>query len=404
MHSQLLLNRYLCSHAWHTQVEHAPLVQIADLFGSYGISFLVMLVNAAIYEWIGGKSRRTQWTGTVIAAVIVAATLAYGYARLNQTSEFKTSDTTIALIGQDEESIFVQDLEREQHIFSSYVNQSLQAAAEAGRSKQTIDAVVWPESMYNGGLPWMIRDRKAAVPSASPDPELASMILDYREQFQQRSAQVQQAIRATADQDTVPQLIVGCSVVQYEAPQAGYSGVVHINSENAVDDWYGKTHLVMFGEYIPLIDYLPFVKDFVPPGMGVTPGPGPKVFPVDDLSIAPTVCIEIAVERVIPRQLAQLQGQGQMPDVVINVTNDRWFDHSSVVEHHLRCARFVAIVSRRPILIAANGGPTAWIDSSGRLVARLPNETNGFLLVKPQLDPRTSPYLKLQDWPARVLG
>ncbi len=138
--------------------------------------------------------------------------------------------------------------------------------------------------------------------------------------------------------------------------------------------------------------------------MGVTPGDGPRVFKVDELSIAPTVCIETAVERVIPRQLADLYCQKQMPDVVINVTNDRWFDHSSVVEHHLRCARFVAIACRRPILISANGGPTAWIDSSGRIVERLPNDGNGYLLVKPQLDPRTSPYLTIQDWPARLLG
>ncbi len=248
----------------HTQVEHALLVQIADLFGSYGVSFVVLLVNAAIYEWIGGKTQRSKWMATATACVVLISAMGYGFLRLNQSHDLNASATTIALIGQDEESIFVQDVEREQRIFSSYVNQSLQAAAEAGRTKQTIGAVVWPESMYNGGLPWMIRDAKALPPATSPDPELAAMILDYREQFQQRSQQIQQAIRATAAQDAVPQLIVGCSVVQYEAPQAGYSGVVHVGPDGAVADWYGKTHLVMFGEYIPLIDYIPFIKSFVP--------------------------------------------------------------------------------------------------------------------------------------------
>lgn len=388
----------------HTQVDHSMLVQIADLFGSYGLSFVVLLVNAVINEWMFGEASRSRWIATATACAVLIVTLGYGSWRLNQSENLKKSSTTIALIGQDEESIFVQDMQREQRIFGSYVNQSLKAAADAGNKKQAIDAVVWPESMYNGGLPWMIRDAKAPPPATSSDPELATMILDYREQFQQRSQQIQQAIRATANQASIPQLIVGCSVVQYEEPPAGYSGVVHVNSEGVVDRWYGKTHLVMFGEYIPLIDYLPFIKALVPPGMGVTPGTGPETFKVNDCLIAPTVCIETAVERVIPQQLARLHRQAQMPDVVVNVTNDRWFDHSSVVEHHLRCARFVAIACRRPVLIAANGGPTAWIDSSGRIVERLSNDTNGFLLVNPQLDDRISPYLRIQDWPARLLG
>ncbi len=386
----------------HTQAEQTYLIQIADLFGTYGVTFLVLLVNATVYELIGGTCRRSQQLAVATTVLALAGSLGYGYWRLSQTQNFESTSATIAVIGQDQESIFIQDAEREQRIFASYVTQSLQAAASARDSARQLDAIIWPESMFTGGLPWMIREPNAPAPAQADDAELAAMIIEYRDQFQQRAKQIQQAIATTTGQTSLPHLVVGCSVVKYEPPPAVYSGVVHVNDTGQVNDWYGKTHLVMFGEYIPLIDYLPFIQSWVPPGMGVTPGAGPAVFDVNGLALSPTVCIETAVERVIPRQLALLQRTASLPDVIINVTNDRWFDHSAVVEHHLRCARFVAIACRRPVLIAANGGPTVWIDSSGRIIERLENDANGFLLARPTIDSRVSPYLSLGDWPARI--
>ena len=93
-----------------------------------------------------------------------------------------------------------------------------------------------------------------------------------------------------------------------------------------------------------------------------------------------------------------------MPDVIVTVTNDGWFDDSSVIEHHLRCAQLVAVGCRRPILSAANNGPTAWIDSSGRVVDRLSTGSNGAIIATPIRDERTSLYVRMGDWPAKVLA
>ena len=183
-----------------------------------------------------------------------------------------------------------------------------------------------------------------------------------------------------------------------------YSGVVHVSGEGKLADWYGKTHLVMFGEYVPIIPYLPGLRSLVPEGLGLRTGPGAKRFVVGETAVVPNICIETAVERVTINQVAELQRRGQSADVIVTVTNDGWFDDSSIIDHHLRCAQLVAVGCRRPILSAANNGPTAWIDSRGQLVQRLARGSNGAIIATPARETRQTLYVSIGDWPARLLA
>ena len=58
------------------------------------------------------------------------------------------------------------------------------------------------------------------------------------------------------------------------------------------------------------------------------------------------------------------------PDVLVNITNDSWYWGSSELDMHLACDVFRAVETRKPLVIAANGGISAWIDASGRIRAR----------------------------------
>jgi apolipoprotein N-acyltransferase len=411
----------------HTQADVPAVIQIADTLGSYGVSFLVSLVNAALADfWFSnrrddpkdaGDGHRTsvspqgigRFTGLAVAGVAALATIGYGLWRLQQAARpARSSATTIALVGRDEPIDFEQASGRELEIFDAYFRQSLEAARMAAERGVALDAVVWPESMFTGSLPWLVAepDRPLVVPPGSPlgEPELRDIIAENRNHFEHRARQVQFALRQITGQSEGPELVVGCSVVRYDAPAGGHSGCVHIGGDGKVARWYAKNHLVMFGEYIPLIDYLPWIDRFIPPGMGILPGEGAVALAVGDLVVSPNVCIETAVERVTVGHVRDLIGRGSAPDVVVNVTNDGWFDRSSIVEHHLRCAQMVAVASRRPILIAANGGPTAWIDGSGRVVQRLPSDAGGVILVAAVPDGRNAPHLWVGDWPARVIA
>ncbi len=393
----------------HTLADVPPLIQIADAFGSYGVTFLVVWVNASIAHCLLRLPRWPLVAATASAAVVL--TLAYGYYRLDQRSHTMAGEPLtirIALIGRDEPVIFEQDSERQWAIFDRYAMQSLATAqVEQGRGGR-IDLVVWPESMFSGSLPWLEIDDEPGfqVPEGVElsQAEFRELIDDSREQFERRAADLQAALRQATGQGTDPELLVGCGVVRYgQVPQV-HSAVVHIAAGGRVVDWYAKTHLVMFGEYIPLIDYLPWLHRLIPPGMGVTPGDRAVAMTTVGVTHSPNICIETAVERVTANHVRDLTLRGETPDVLINVTNDGWFDRSSIVDHHLRCCQFVAIATRRPLLVAANGGPTVAIDGSGAIMQRVAYDQNESLVVSPFRDGRPGWHQTIGDWPARAMA
>ncbi len=415
----------------HTQADVPALIQIADLCGSYGVSFVIVLANTAIAEGLLAAYRRRRaaasaepaesglpvvnphqakpWLSGGVALATVLATVVYGFWRLGQAeAQSQTAAINLALIGRDEPIVFEQDTRRELEIFDAYFRQSYEAAEQAAKQNLQLDAVIWPESMFTGGLPWLAADpdRPIVVPPGleMSESEFREIVLERQRQFEHRAAQVQAALRQATGQATGPALIAGCSIVSYNEPSGGHSGCVHIGPDGRVANWYAKTHLVMFGEYIPAMDYVPWIDRIIPPGMGLLPGKQPVAMAIGDRSVMPTICIETAVERVTLNQVRELIARGTAPDLLVNVTNDGWFDGSAVVEHHLRCAQFVAVACRRPLLIAANGGPTAWIDGSGRIVERLRNDAAGAILVTSRLDGRSGLYQQIGDWPARLFA
>ncbi len=86
--------------------------------------------------------------------------------------------------------------------------------------------------------------------------------------------------------------------------------------------------------------------------------------------------------------LRTLRAQGHDPQVLINVTNDSWFRGSSILDHHLACEVLTAVELRRPFLIAANTGLTAWIDGSGRILQQTKRLEPAFIIAEPTIDSR----------------
>jgi apolipoprotein N-acyltransferase len=83
--------------------------------------------------------------------------------------------------------------------------------------------------------------------------------------------------------------------------------------------------------------------------------------------------------------------------VLVNITNDGWFRGSSELDMHLACGVFRAVEMRKPLLIAANTGFSAWIDSDGQIVQQGKRRGADVIIAKPQLDDRRSFYLAHGD-------
>ena len=387
----------------HMLADVPHLIQIADLFGSYGVSFFLVVINVGVY-WMLRRFRGSVaapqqpecLVAFTVAAIAVLANVGYSQYRIDQAAATAPDSlATFVLIQRDEQVDYGQSAEREVEILEAYRRQTVHAVSQVD---EVVDAVIWPESMFTGALPWMIVADDAKLPNDLPaEPE------QFRNALLYRAGTLQYQLSEKQPNTTLPHLLVGCGVIRYSQTREIYSGLLHISPEQKVD-WYGKTHLVMFGEYIPFLPYIPLLKSLVPPGLGVKPGPGPKRYDVNGTVVLPNICIETAVERVTVNQMKSMRNDGGLPDVVATIANDGWFDDSSLIEHHLRCAQFVAIGCRRPILSAANNGPTAWIDSDGKVVERLPRGTSGYVLAKPKRNNRISLYVRIGDWPAKILA
>lgn len=386
----------------HVLVNVPILVQIADLFGGYGVSALLALANLFAWQTIQAcrhKISRTQYGFTLgITLTSFLAVLGYGHFRLSEPLGEPLA--RFALIQRNEQVEYVLNPERQIEMFQGYAASSVDAAR---LTSDVIDAYIWPESMYSATNPNVYLLPDATVPAQFPGTlqDFKDGIRDQQLAFTKRAGFVQSALlREQPKSVLTPELIVGCGVVEYGEGINVYSAVINIDADHQVETWYGKTHLVMFGEYIPILPSIPGLSNLVPPGMGLEPGDGGKLMRVGNTWVAPNVCIETAVERVAINQMRQFHSDGQTPDVVATVTNDGWFDDTSVIDHHLRCAQMVAIACRRPILSAANNGPTAWIDSRGQIVERLKTGENGFVIATPRRDERISLIVRIGDWPA----
>lgn len=424
--------------AGHSQHEFLALIQMSDLVGVYGVSFLVLLSAAALAECVPATwfarlrllppvcdlstavqtlSPRGRWVGVMTSVLLVSAAVWYGFTRLEQ-GEF-TPGPRVALVQGDFASQVKQDRHSAEHIYVTHVEIMGLAV------KHRPDVIVWPETMLP--FPMLLAEEGLT------DEELAAQFPQTPpELWHEPRADVRLALRDRAEQAGAP-LIVG--VLTQAAARDGarrYNSAVLVEPEQGITGRYDKIHLVPFGEYLPLQNWLPFLEHASPYGKtSIDPGDQVHVFRVGSWRLLPTICFEDTVPHLVRRMIALAAAPaeaGAPPrpiDCLVNLTNDGWFRNSSEQEQHLITAAFRCIETRTPMVRAVNTGISALIDGNGvvrepiafldydrfldpaqppRTTLRDPHtgrfhkSLNAALVVDVPLDPRDSLYLWWGDW------
>lgn len=380
-----LLSGFLMASLAHTQYRWIELIQISDLFGAYGVSFVIMLVAACLaHLWPQTGRRRTVWP-LLPAGGVLLATLLYGHARLAEEPPAAEPDARVALIQGSIDADWKADPQKNQRIFAEYFGLSQQAVRE---SKVPLDLIVWPETMYRNALYHVARD-------AQPPAEMVELYREANHTTESHLASM------TARLGTP--LLLGIDIIELiDDASLGYNSAVAVTRTGKVAGHYSKIHRVMFGEYIPLADLFPWLYEFTPLTGGLEAGSEVAAFEIEGVRYAPNICYESTVPHVIRQQVRQLDQRGESPQVLVNLTNDAWFWGSSELDMHLACAVFRAIECRRPFLIAANGGISAQLDGSGRIVEQSPKRQTDVIVADVRFDPRQSWYLTAGDWPAGI--
>ncbi len=160
------------------------------------------------------------------------------------------------------------------------------------------------------------------------------------------------------------------------------------------DRFYYKVHLVPFGEYLPLRDWLAGLLGFLPvPESDFSAGnPNQRPLQAAGVPVGASICYEIAFGEQLIRALPEAS-------VLVNVSNDAWFGDSLAPHQHLEMARMRAREVERYVLRATNTGISAIIAPDGTFKARsrqFETET-----VSAEIEPRhgATPYVRWGNWP-----
>jgi len=417
----------------HTQAGWTTLLQVADVGGAYAVSFLIVLVGAAIarlvplsarskVEALKAQKESSAWCQLALAIGVLAVALGYGSYRMREGGRNVDSvPVKVALIQGSLDTVFDVTPERIQETFQQYGNLTRQVR----EAESHLDLVVWPESMFP------IAERRIEEPLQSPlgsdlPPEsVREMATANNKHFEgtvrdlaiavQPNLSLQGRSADSAETNPGTFAVIGTNTIQYGPyiPRI-YNATVLIDPQGRIVSRYNKMHAVMCGEYLPLGDLLPWIYGVTPMSAGLTVGESPSVFQVRDLRFSPSICFESTVPHLLRGHVNRLAADGQEPDALLNITNDGWFYGSAILDLHFRCAIFRAIENRKPMVIAANTGFSAWIDGNGKVLKQGPRRNTTTLVAEVRPDGRLSPYRRVGDllagacaaacWLAAVVG
>lgn len=222
------------------------------------------------------------------------------------------------------------DKARQDSIISTYLNLSRQAARQYAP-----DLLVWPET----AMPFYFQD------------------------VSEFSATVQNGVERAG----VP-LLAGSPAYSVPAQPDGPPYVLHnraylLDAAGRTVSWYDKEHLVPFGEYVPLGEWLPFIVKLVPGQFEFRPGRDTAPLTSGNISMGLLICYEAIFPELAQNRVAM------GANVLINISNDAWFGRSSAPLQHLHLAVIRAVEQNRAMVRATNTGISAFIGPDGGIRA-----------------------------------
>ena len=322
-----LMSGFPWSFLAHSQHNFLSFIQVVSITGTYFISFLIVAVNGVFLSlW-----RRKKISFIYVACIVTlcAVTLVYGFISLNEKNE--TPQKKVAVI----QGNIRQDEKWDEAFKARTINKYVQMTLQSGKGA---DLVVWPET----AMPFIFDQEMYANKYIKALPADVNAVILF----------------GTISKDKSGGFRNSAYVIGKTGDTLGV---------------YNKVHLVPFGEYTPLLTYLPFLEKLTTAGDGFVPGDGHRPIKTDIGNIGVLICYE----GVFPSITNETVREGAQ--VLVNLTNDAWYDRTSAPFQHFAFYIFRAVETNRYVLRAANTGISAIIDPKGRVDAKTPIFTEQIL-------------------------
>ncbi len=409
------LGRFFWRFLAHSQYQNITIIQMVDIFGTAGLTFLIAMVNGVLAELIIAAKEKSIFKislilKTALVCVAVAAAIIYGQWRINQEEQYVEPGPYIASLQSNVPQSVKRSFESGQELFNGLMESSKAA------SQTQADLIVWPETMVQATL--------------NPDVLKLLKSTDLWNIFDMR-------LREHAKDNAF--ILVGAyggkialreNSEVYLAKRYNSAFLYKKDGEKA-PQVYSKIHLVPFGEVLPLrrrmswfyellmkIKFIPYNFDY-----SLDAGTEYTVFEITDpnnktpdYKFSVMICYEGTVPEIARRFALDEYGAKRI-DWLINISNDGWFvrfkdgkvlPSAELPQHAATCA-FRAVENRLPIVRSVNTGISCFIDSAGHirdgfLAGTLPANAMsrtgmpGWILDRIYIDKRITFYSRYGEW------
>ncbi len=327
----------------YSQYLYPWVLQVADIAGHHGISFLVVLANSFLFTIVfyeadretglfKGRRKTYKRYHLLPALGILAAAALYNTVSCRQHPEFSTGPGVRVAVVQG-------NIEQDRKWLPENKLTDLQAYLLLSRAIEAesvggVDLLVWPET----ALPF----------SPLHEPFLMETLNE----------------ELLADNNTP--LLCGAPFYQADEKEPAVYNSGLLVTEEGIVQRYDKQHLVPFGEYAPLPNLLHLPKALVKTMGNFTAGNSSRPLAAGRIKAGMLICYE----SIFP-EIARVEVR-EGANILVNITNDAWFGRSSAPVQHFSMAVLRAVENRRSLVRCANTGISGFIRPDGRIISTTP--------------------------------
>ena len=322
-----LLTGFPWAELGHSQYLNLPFIQMADVTGVYGPSFVIVLVNGALFSVLHQWPRKIfPYRAVIATAAVFSGFLIYGYVKMGalETRILQQPALRVGLVQGNIDQSVKWDPSFQKQTMEIYEKLSLKVA------ETKPELIIWPET----ATPFFFQDAKEYQPLVLAIPEKTNAFL-----------------------------LFGTPSYKIEKGKVNhYNSALLVSASGEIRGKYDKIHLVPFGEYVPLQSLLFFIGSL---GEGIGNFKSGKEifnFPLPQGRFGVLICFEI----IFPNLCRRFVKEGA--DFLVTITNDAWFGRTSAPYQHFAQATFRAVENRVFIARAANTGISGFISPTGKII------------------------------------
>ena len=336
-----------------SQVDNISLSRIATVTGVYGLSFEIMLVNAAIAAvFLVRREKRMQLLfASLAAACVLQAGVLIPAPRIPASRSAVLVQANIPILEG-------ADWTREYFISTLH---DLIRVSQDPVAPSAPSLIIWPES---------------PAPFYGADPIFRAAISSLAEQAK--------TWIITGE--------IGTQNASQNQPTRIFNSAALISPSGEWTSRYDKVHLVPFGEYVPFKNFFAFAGGLTKEVGDFSRGASRQPLDAGETKYGVFVCYE----SIFPDEVRVFAANGAQ--ALVNISNDGWYGDSGAYAQHLKQSRMRAVENSRWLLLDTNTGVTASIDPYGRMVASAPRKIRTALTAPYALSNETTFYTRHGDW------